>query len=319
MYPKSTLSLGWSVGPASMDKNNYYDWGMITAMHDILESHHIDQPLTFPVNAAYLRQSLYPLLWLCEMTGSSLTVYSKDSDTISVDDLLFMRSYLSHSKLYFDLPQELHDSFIEQMQEDPQIEKEPTMFSSDIWSVIKSDIGESVYMGTEAVVIQNALLVSKAAMHSGDNTLTLKGLLTFLRHSETKHKKEDFDLDFELFLRVTQGSNPSVLSGIRCKITSVGEISISSQGIPGIDQAVVENFGHVAECFSFTIEDNIRAQTINLKVSVMSGCQSTTQQILDEKSVAFNRKGIQLDGVYIALKTSGDDGFVVLNQFIIET
>ena len=312
MYPRSTLSLGWVTGPMTSFRNNYYDWWMITEMHDILESYHIEQPLTFAVRAAYLRQSLHPLLWLCEMTGASLTVYSQENDSVSLDDLLFMRAYFSHSRLYYDLPLALNREFTMRKDEVKRIQTETSTFSSDTWSIVRTDTGESVYMGTEAVVMQDCLIVHKAAVHQEKSALYVQGSVTFLTVSAGD---EDQHNSIRIVLHVTQGSNPSVLSGLRCEFSANGEISIVTQGIPGVDKEVKDTLTSVGECFSFSIVDNPIGGVTSFTVTALKACQADSPTVVEEKSISLETSGIALDGTHLAVRTIGENGLTVLNQF----
>ena len=315
MFPKSTLSLGWVTGPITSFRNNYYDWQMVTAMHDVCETYGINQPLTFAVRAAYLRQSLHPLLWLCEMTGASLTVYSQENDFVSIDNLLFIRSYLSHSKLYYDLPLMLKREFTLRKDEVNHISAEITSFNSDTWSIVRTDAGESIYMGTEAIVIQDCLLVHKAPVHTDNHALTVKGHVTFLDSPELNTEEETY---LRVVLHVTQGSSPSVLSGIRCELSSKGKVSIVTQGIPGVDKEVMDSISTTGDCYSLVVVDNPTEGVTSFTVEALKACQADSPIVLEEKTITLETIGITLDGTHLALRTSGE-GFTVVNHFHIES
>jgi Uncharacterized conserved protein (DUF2181) len=68
----------------------------------------IHQPVTFTVHASLAHRSLPQLRWLMEMvSGSTLTVVSSISDTVTVDQLLTIRQYLPKHAVFYDIPSAL--------------------------------------------------------------------------------------------------------------------------------------------------------------------------------------------------------------------
>ncbi|KAM6035462.1 protein FAM151B isoform 4-T5 [Theristicus caerulescens] len=112
-FPNVTLSLGWTTGWHPDKHNKGYDWMMVKEMAQICST--LSQPVTFPVRAALLRQSVSELCWLIQQSDRySLTVWTGKEDVYSVEDLLYIREnfdkiallkkilppYCSNSKLH---------------------------------------------------------------------------------------------------------------------------------------------------------------------------------------------------------------------------
>ncbi|XP_068782439.1 protein FAM151B-like isoform X3 [Struthio camelus] len=89
-FPNVTLSLGWTTGWHPEKHNKGYDWMMVKEMAQICSA--LSQPVTFPVRAALVRQSVSELCWLLQQSDRySLTVWTGKQDEYSVEDLLYTR------------------------------------------------------------------------------------------------------------------------------------------------------------------------------------------------------------------------------------
>ncbi|XP_071586373.1 protein FAM151B isoform X3 [Heliangelus exortis] len=67
-FPDVTLSLGWTTGWHPNKHNKGYDWAMVKEMAQICSQ--LSQPVTFPVRAALVRQSISELCWLMQQSDS---------------------------------------------------------------------------------------------------------------------------------------------------------------------------------------------------------------------------------------------------------
>ncbi|KFQ09299.1 Protein FAM151B, partial [Leptosomus discolor] len=114
-FPDITLSLGWTTGwyPA---KNNAvvfilgYDWVMVKEMAQVCNT--LSQPVTFPVRAALVRQSISELCWLMQQSDRySLTVWTGKEDVYSVEDLLYIRENFDKSRVYYDILEPQNSEF----------------------------------------------------------------------------------------------------------------------------------------------------------------------------------------------------------------
>lgn len=65
-FPDVTLSLGWTTGWHSEKVNEGYNWTMMKEMEYICKE--LNQPVTFPVRAALVKQSCSQLLWLLKQS-----------------------------------------------------------------------------------------------------------------------------------------------------------------------------------------------------------------------------------------------------------
>ncbi|XP_038621583.1 protein FAM151B isoform X1 [Tachyglossus aculeatus] len=101
-FPDVTLSLGWTTGWHSQKFNEGYSWTMVKEMESVCSE--LNQPVTFPVRAALVRQSHSELLWLLQQSNRySLTVWTGKDDKYSTEDLLYIRKHFQKNQVYYDI------------------------------------------------------------------------------------------------------------------------------------------------------------------------------------------------------------------------
>ncbi|XP_074056142.1 protein FAM151B isoform X2 [Macrotis lagotis] len=101
-FPDVTLSLGWTTGWYPDQLNEGYSWTMVKDMEHVCNK--LNQPVTFPVRAALVRQSLQQLLWLVQQSNRySLTVWSGKDDQYRTEDLLSIREHFGKKHVFYDI------------------------------------------------------------------------------------------------------------------------------------------------------------------------------------------------------------------------
>lgn len=99
----TVLSLGWTTGWTARVENPGYSWDMVREMEQICKS--LENPVTFPVRAALMAQSISQLTWLLQQSDRySLTVWTGQSDQFKMEDLMHYRKLVNPKRIYFDLP-----------------------------------------------------------------------------------------------------------------------------------------------------------------------------------------------------------------------
>ncbi|NWW54688.1 F151B protein, partial [Pedionomus torquatus] len=87
-----------------------YDWVMVKEMAQVCSG--LSQPVTFPVRAALVRQSISELCWLMQQSDRySLTVWTGKEDVYSVEDLLHIRESCDKSRVYYDILEPQNSEF----------------------------------------------------------------------------------------------------------------------------------------------------------------------------------------------------------------
>ncbi|CAC5383748.1 unnamed protein product [Mytilus coruscus] len=109
-FPNVVLSLGWTTKSKGNNYNLNYTMEMVQDMYNIVKD--LQQPVTFPVRAEQLIDSLDSFEWLLgKSRGYTLTVWTAKNDNVTKPDMDFARRKLEVSRVYFDLPRELRPTF----------------------------------------------------------------------------------------------------------------------------------------------------------------------------------------------------------------
>ncbi|XP_052102961.1 protein FAM151A-like [Mytilus californianus] len=110
-FPNVVLSLGWTTKRKGDNYNLNYTMEMVQEMYNIVKD--LEQPITFPVRAEQLINSLDSFEWLLgKSRGYTLTVWTAHNDNVTKADMDFARRKLEASRIYFDLPRELRPTFV---------------------------------------------------------------------------------------------------------------------------------------------------------------------------------------------------------------
>ncbi|XP_061842565.1 protein FAM151B [Nerophis lumbriciformis] len=97
------LSIGWTTGWTAGTDNPGYSWDMVHEMEAICRG--LKHLVTFPVRAALLAKSVSQLTWLLQESNRySLTVWTGQNDTFTIQDLLPYRTQMDVSRICYDLP-----------------------------------------------------------------------------------------------------------------------------------------------------------------------------------------------------------------------
>ncbi|XP_066472899.1 protein FAM151B [Tiliqua scincoides] len=109
-FPDVTLSLGWTTEWINLKCNKGYSLAMVQEMAAVCRD--LIQPVTFPVRAALVRQSISELTWLLQQSNRyTLTIWTGKHDEYSVEDLLFIRDSFDKSKVFYDILEPQNSQF----------------------------------------------------------------------------------------------------------------------------------------------------------------------------------------------------------------
>ena len=324
-FPESTISLGWKTGYSTIRARNAYTWAMVKSMHDVVDKWQIKQPVTFAVRASFMKHSLPQLQWLMEMFGATLTVFSPEEDEVPVSDLMYLRQKLHKDQVYFDLPDSLKTQF-DTVKDQPEAEGKKVdppegqsgAFDVADWILARGEKGETIFLGSEAVMLQRGQLLSKGKYPMDRiKMLQIVGRIQFIPTLEPGEEvsiidKEDFSL--EIYLHVLQGARPSAISGIRCAISPSGKITVGTKSIPGTDSETSATFKGPISCVDLYIEE-LPSKGVLMKVTQLEECNSISPTVTDTLEVKLPLTDLQVDGEHVAIRGVGTTSFVAIPRF----
>ncbi|EPY84564.1 hypothetical protein CB1_000466010 [Camelus ferus] len=101
-YPEATLSTGWTTLYLPMFPNSTYTRAMVEKMQELVGA--LPQKVTFPLYALMARSAWPYFSWLLGQSERySLTLWQATSDSVSVDDLLYIRDNTAPHQVYYDI------------------------------------------------------------------------------------------------------------------------------------------------------------------------------------------------------------------------
>nr|XP_006200587.1 protein FAM151A [Vicugna pacos] len=101
-YPEATLSTGWTTLYLPMFPNSTYTRAMVEKMQELVGA--LPQKVTFPLYALMARSAWPHFSWLLGQSERySLTLWQATSDSVSVDDLLYIRDNTAPHQVYYDI------------------------------------------------------------------------------------------------------------------------------------------------------------------------------------------------------------------------
>ena len=121
-FPESTWSLGWTTGWTNTPKDKVYNPEMVSEVADYVRE--LDQPITFPVRAAMIRESWNHFKDLLEESrGYTLTIWSGKNDIVNPDDLVYVRQSYDIDRIFYNLPDPLMNDFLKRLNQNAIVNK----------------------------------------------------------------------------------------------------------------------------------------------------------------------------------------------------
>jgi hypothetical protein len=116
-FPACTWSIGWTTKWRNLpgDADEVYSEEHVNEMLAYVTD--VVQPITYPIRAAMVARSWPQLRRLLDASRqSTITVWSGSSDNVDVDGLVRMRNESEPHRVFYDLPEELMNEFLDKIQ-----------------------------------------------------------------------------------------------------------------------------------------------------------------------------------------------------------
>lgn len=111
MFPTAMLSVGWTTNFGGDITVGNYSTNDIDNMTDALSRNHVTRPVTFPVRAGIAAKSVETLISLVQSSapGTTLTLWSPETDPVDYVGLKKLVDGLGHNKVYIDIPKAMYN------------------------------------------------------------------------------------------------------------------------------------------------------------------------------------------------------------------
>lgn len=109
-FPNATLSVGWTTNYDASTANLTYTRDDVARMLNALDTHGINQTVSFPVRAVFAAESAPEMRELIgNYSGATLTIWSAETDSVHVGHLQEMMDAVGLEKIYVDVPRKLRE------------------------------------------------------------------------------------------------------------------------------------------------------------------------------------------------------------------
>jgi len=290
LFPKCTLSLGWSTDITTDLSQSAYTWDMVWDMFDLVQGADLeDQLLIFQARFSLTHNSVAPLKWLCDsFEHSSLMVYHEDGDLVIYEDIMHLAYRFPPHKIYFDF-QELHlQEHLDQNRHNSRpklghyaLQRDEVMFKSDMWLKMGFHVQKnSILASSESIILATpiAWIVTKSKYRPTDQ-IFFQGRIRFFNRN--KREAEDYRTGLDIYIRPSKYETFEEIRAVRCFIGAGGEIEVSGSHQPDN----VPDFRQTARvtptrenCYRFKIVDD--GQIVSFSVKPLHDC--TTLESVEE-------------------------------------
>lgn len=276
LFPRCTVSLGWTTGVTTDLSQSAYTWPMVWDMLDLLDNWDIEQQLLmFQARLSLTHNSVPQLKWLCDNTGGSLLVWHEEGDQAFNEDVMHLAYRFPPEKLYVDLNHaslqlhlEKHRHFSRHKLDHMALRRDEVRFRPDMWLKMGFHRQKnSILASSEALVLAApvAWIITKSK-YLPTPEIYIVGRIHFFNRGN--RDAEDYRTGLDIYIRPSKYETFEEIRAIRCFIGVNGEIEVSGshqeENVPDFRQTARVT-PTSANCYRFKIVDEKNVVTLAVK------------------------------------------------------
>ncbi|KAL8610593.1 hypothetical protein ACOMHN_006312 [Nucella lapillus] len=283
VFPKCTVSLGWTTGTHTNLRESGYSWDMVLDMYELVKKWRInDQPIVFQARLSLIRNSVPQLKWLCDnIAHSALNVLHVEGDDVRSEDLMYVAYRFPPEAAFFDLNHKQYETELSQYRHFSKEKvshyvgkRDEVVFKPKAW--VKMGLyseEDSILPSSEALVLTShyVYVVSKS-MYKPTSQISVQGRVEFLNRNNAA--SESFASGLNIYIRPVAYAEYDHIIGIKCFIGVDGDLEVKGSNLP----SHIPDFRKAAKiapntgrCFRFHITD--AGEKLIFQVSTVSNCQ----------------------------------------------
>ncbi|XP_067678929.1 uncharacterized protein [Haliotis asinina] len=282
VFPKCTLSLGWTSGTHTDLSQSGYTWEMVMTMRDLVKSWDVDdQPIVFQARLSLIRNSVPQLKWLIDVVPhSALMIWHSPEDVKVSEDLMYVCYRFAPNMVFFDLNEDYLQSHLKQYRHfsgervnDLVKKRDEVMFHPGAW--VKMGFWreqESILPSTEALVLVSPIVyVLSKSKYKPTPTIKLSGRVQFINREGKEAESGRTGLD--IFVRPTAYADFENIVGIKCFLGVTGEIEVSGSNLKKEFRKKSQKITPSSvNCFRFSVIDAVHE--IIFRVNILHECNT---------------------------------------------
>ena len=300
LFPRCTLSLGWTTGIHTDLSQSGYTWDMVMNMYDLVKKWDVgDQPIVFQARLSLIHNSVPQLKWLADVIShSALMIWHADGDLPNYENLMYVSYRFPPNDLFFDLDHKDLEGHLKKYRHFSKEKVSPlvttrdlVMFHPGAWLKMGFYMEKDSILGsTEALVLNSPIVYVKSkSTYKPTPMIKLNGRVLFLNRKNKTIEPRRTGLN--IYLRPTVYQNFEEIVGIRCFLGADGEIRVTGSNLK------VKDFSKSARitpssisCFRFSIRDAVNE--VIFQVNVLHDCETLESVKQDEEVHAELRVAI---------------------------
>ncbi|GFS21907.1 family with sequence similarity 151 member B [Elysia marginata] len=299
LFPKCTLSLGWTTGTHTDLSQSAYTWDMVWDMLNLIQAHEeelTDHLIVFQARLSLIHNSVPQLKWLADNTHhSSVMVWHEDGDITPNEDVMYTAYRFPPHLIYYDLNHERLQRLLSEYRHRSSekvhelvLRRDEVMFKPQGWLKMGFHRQKnSILASTEAIILVNPIvhIVSKSK-YLPTSEVYIQGRVTFFNR---KHREIDSHrTGLNIYVRPTEYTMFDSIVGIRCFIGAGGELEVTGSNLP----SKIPSFRKTARmtpthanCYRFRITDE--RTHLSFAVKALHDCTMLESVEPDEELVAI--------------------------------
>ncbi|GFO19024.1 family with sequence similarity 151 member b [Plakobranchus ocellatus] len=335
LFPKCTLSLGWTTGTHTDLSQSAYTWEMVWDMLDLIQKHEdklSDHLLVFQARLSLIHNSVPQLKWLTDNTHhSSLMIWHEKDDIVANEDVMYVAYRFPPDHVYYDLNHERLQTLLSQYRhfsrdkvQDLVLKRDEVMFKPQGWLKMGFHRQKnSILASTEAIILVNPIvhIVSKST-YLPTEEIYIQGRVTFFNRKNREPELHHTGLN--IYVRPSQYTIYDKIVGIRCFIGASGELEVTGSNLP----PKIPSFRKtarltttLANCYRFRITDE--RTHLSFAVKAQHDCTTLESVEPEDDLVALIRvelpKGLESDKQHpFVLRTEDNNREALIDELSIK-
>uniref|UniRef100_A0A2C9LP21 Uncharacterized protein n=1 Tax=Biomphalaria glabrata TaxID=6526 RepID=A0A2C9LP21_BIOGL len=268
LFPKCTLSFGWTTGTHTDLSQSAYTWESVWDMLNLVQEFDFqDQLIVFQARLSLVHNSIPQLKWLCDnVKSSSLMIWHEDGDIVVSEDVMYVSYRFPPQGVYFDLNHDRFQLLLDQYRHFSRdkvshhvLMRDERVFKPDGWWKMGFHRQKnSVLASTEGIILATPIVyLTSKSKYMPTSEIYIQGRITFFNRDN--RESESHVTGLNIYVRPTEYERFDNIVGIRCFIGVGGEIEVTGSNLPDN----IENFRKAARvtpthtnCYRFKIVDD---------------------------------------------------------------
>lgn len=279
LFPKCTMSLGWTTGTHTDLSLSGYSWDNVMDMYQAIKDAELDQPIVISVRSSLIRNSVPQIKWLTDNTKASVFIWQEEGERTAPEDLMHIAYRFAPEKSYWDIHDKDLKAYLKmnRNKSSPKLspyakQRDTVLFRPEAWLKMGLYIEHhSILPSEEALVLQSrAVYVLTKSKYKPSKLLSLNGRVQFLNRKNRDVVPNETGMS--IYVRSTAYTDFENIVGIQCFLGLDGQMKIMSSHLDQTFQKSMRFTPGTSACFRFSVVDT--GVEVIFQVMVLHECHT---------------------------------------------